>query len=218
MNSNQVTAYQSGRPGDVLAVNAGMIEDFIEFLDVKPKTLETYRRALKQFFVYLNVNGITQPERDDIINYRNTIIAGHKATTTQAYINAVKRFFSFTDLMGIYPDITKGVKNARVERGTYRKDYFNGDQLSQILETLEQDTTPEGIRNIALFRLTVTGALRTIEIERAHIEDLKTRGGHTVLYVQGKGRDGKDTPVIVSGKTERALRAYLATRPEAKGT
>lgn len=218
MNSNTLTQAQSLTPAELLTVNAGMINEFIEYLDVKPRTLETYRKALKQFFNYLGVNGITQPERNDIILYRNVLTIDHKATTAQSYINAVKRFFAYTEHAGLYPDITKGVKNARVERGTYRKDYFNGDQLAQILETMEQDKTPEGLRNIALFRLTVTCALRTIEIERANIEDLKTRGAHTVLYVQGKGKDGKDTPVIVTGKTERALRTYLTTRPEAKGT
>ena len=203
--------------GQNLTLNRAMITDFIGYLDVKPKTLETYKRALRQFFKFLTAEQITQPARADIIRYRDALSAKHKATTTQSYLNAVKRFFAFTELTGKYPDITKTVKNVKVSRGTYRKDYLTADQLNQILTIMEKDRTTEGLRNAALFRLTVTGALRTIEIERANIEDLKTRGDNTVLYVQGKGKDEKDTPVIVTGKAERALRAYLATRPRAKG-
>ena len=203
---------------DGQALSVSMISAFIEFLDVKPKTVETYKRALKQFFLYLDQNEITQPERKDVISYRDTINATHKATTTQSYINAVKRFFMWTETAGYYPDITRGVKNTKVERGTYRKDYFTADQLKQIFEKLEQDATPEGLRNAALFRLTVTGALRTIEIERANIEDLQTRGGKAVLFVQGKGKDDKAEYINIPARAERALRAYLATRPEAKGS
>ena len=215
---NSYTNQLQIKQDQILTLNYSMISDLIKFLDVKPKTIETYRRALKQFFLYLNSNEINQPQRDDIIHYRDDILSKHKTTTAQSYINAVKRFFTWTEQAGLYPDITKGVKNAKVERGIYRKDYLTADQLNQILEKMEQDKTAEGLRNVALFRLMVSCALRTIEIERANIEDLRTRGDHTVLYVQGKGKDGKDAHVNVSPKTERALRAYLSTRQDAKGT
>lgn len=203
--------------GQELAINYSMISDFIRFLDVKPKTVDTYRKALKQFFIYLNQNEISQPTRDDIIRYRDAVKSEHKATTTQAYMNAVKRFFAWTETKGLYPDVSKSVKNAKVERDTYRKDYFTANQLKLIVSYLEQDKTDEGLRNLALFRLCVTCALRTIEIERANIEDLKTRGGNTVLYVQGKGKDSKDVCVNVDVNAEKAIRDYLSTRPQAKG-
>lgn len=198
------------------SLDAGMINDFIQFLDVKPRTLETYRKALKQFFLFLSQRGITKPERNDIIQYRNEINSIHKATTTQSYLNAVKRFFAFTELMGLYPDITRNVKNVHIDRTTYKKDYLTQQQLKEILLLLDQDATPEGLRNKALFLLAVTGALRTVEIERANVEDLKRQGGNTVLYVQGKGKDEKDSPVILQKKTFKAIQDYLLTRTDLK--
>lgn len=32
----------------------------------------------------------------------------------------------------------------------------------------------------------ITGGLRTIEVSRANIEDLRTAGNNTVLFIQGK--------------------------------
>ncbi len=195
-------------------LNGGMINDFIQFLDVKPRTVETYKKALKQFFLFLTKNNITQPQRQDIINYRNTISSVHKATTAQSYVNAVKRFFAYTEIMGLYPDIARNVKNVHIDRTVYKKDFLTADQLKEILLLLEEDQTPEGLRNKALFLLAVTGALRTIEIERANVEDLTTRGPYTYLFVQGKGKDEKDSPVKLNGKTIKAIRDYLATRPD----
>jgi hypothetical protein len=38
-----------------------IIDRFLQAHDVKPKSKETYRRALKQFFTYLETEGVTRP-------------------------------------------------------------------------------------------------------------------------------------------------------------
>ena len=184
MMINRVTTIQTNTgvsPVINSNLNVSMINDFIEFLDVKDRTLETYRRALKQFFLFLNSNHITQPNRQDIINYRNHINSIHKATTTQSYLNAVKRFFVFTEMMGYYPDIAKTVKNVHIDRSNYRKDYLKPYQLKEIVSLLDEDKTSEGLRNKALFLLALTCGLRTIEIERANVEDVKLHNGAFVI-------------------------------------
>ena len=51
---------------------------FIAYLDAKPRTIDTYRKALKQFFAYLADNGITRPDRATIIAYRDSLLADKK--------------------------------------------------------------------------------------------------------------------------------------------
>ena len=57
-----------------------------------------------------------------------------------------------------------------------------------------------------------TGGLRTIEVSRANIEDLRTVGGNTVLFIQGKGKEEKTDYVKISPQVEKAIRAYLRDR------
>ena len=44
-------------------INDDMFHSFMQYIDVKDKSLETYTRSLKQFFNYITVKGITEPTR-----------------------------------------------------------------------------------------------------------------------------------------------------------
>ena len=71
---------------------------FFGFLDVAPKTADTYRKALKQFFSFLNSRGINHPKREDIITFKKDLDAnGKKPATISLYLSAVRRFFSWCE-------------------------------------------------------------------------------------------------------------------------
>ena len=57
-----------------------------------------------------------------------------------------------------------------------------------------------------------TGGLRTIEVSRANISDLRMVGDNTVLYIQGKGKEEKTEYVKLMPNVEDAIRTYLAAR------
>jgi integrase/recombinase XerC len=78
------------------AITSEHVTSFITFLQAKPKTIETYTRALKQFFSYMADQAITAPSKADIIGYCNHLKARqHKPATIQSYFVAVKRFFAW---------------------------------------------------------------------------------------------------------------------------
>ena len=56
--------------------------------------------------------------------------------------------------------------------------------------------------------------LRTVEVHRANVKDLRTRGGRRVLWVQGKGHNNKDDFVVLPPKANQCLNQWLAERPE----
>ena len=91
---------------------------------------------------------------------------------------------------------------------TFRKDYLTSSQARAILDGIERDSI-DGLRDYAIFALMVTCGLRTVEIIRANIEDLRTLGDCRVLYVQGKGHAAKDDLVKVPAHVEAAIMAYL---------
>lgn len=190
---------------------------FIAYLDTSDKTRQTYTRSLRQMFQYLADNGINRPTREDIVAYRDWLKeTGHKPTTVQNYITAAKIFFRWTAQEGLYPNIADHLKGAKLDR-QHKKDYLTTSQVRQILEGIDR-TTDQGIRDYAIMTLMVTCGLRDIEVVRANVEDLRTAGAGTVLYIQGKGREEKTERVNVSPKVEKAIRAYLSTRRGVAGT
>lgn len=187
-----------------------LVSRFISFLDVKPKSAKTYTTSLKQFERFLQRKGITSPQRSDVIEYREELKAAHKSTTVQAYITAVKLFFQWTETEGIYPDITRHLKGAKITR-THKKDALTVDQVQSILQAVDRSTM-QGARDYAVLCLMITGGLRDIEIHRANVEDLRTVGLASVLYVQGKGQDEKADYIKIGPETEQAIREYLMLR------
>ena len=208
---NGLTVVQRNELTNSQTIGADLFNRFISFLDAKPKTIETYTRALRQLFNYFSFNGITQPQREDIIAFREELKAsGHKPTTIQNYIVATKLFFSWTAQEGLYPNIAEHLKGAKLNRD-HKKDYLTSRQVKEVLEGVERDSL-KGLRDYAILTLMVTGGLRDIEVSRADIGDLRTAGESTVLYIQGKGRDEKTDYIKISPQVERAIRAYLTAR------
>ena len=191
-----------------------MYQSFIEYLDASPKTIETYKRAVRQFIKYLYSKGITRPDDSTVRAFREGLKETCKPTTVQNYIIAVRLFFQWTEKEGLYPNIAQHIKGAKISK-EHKKDYLTSSQVKAILEAIEKDTA-QGRRDYAILTLMITGGLRDIEVSRANIEDLRTLGDSTVLYIQGKGKEEKADFVKVPPEVEKALRASLADRPSAE--
>lgn len=186
-----------------------IIERYIASLDVKPKSKETYRKALKQFIEFIETRGTAQPTRADILAYKSYLIEKYTACTVSSYLTAVKGLYTYLEAEKISPNIANGIKGAKHQQG-FRKDALTIEQAKNLLDA---DTrTIEGKRNYALVNLLVRTGLRTIEAERANIEDIRQEGGEALLYIQGKGRDSKDAFVLLTEATLRPIREYLKAR------
>lgn len=208
---NELQAVQANSIVAQNTVEAELFDRFINYLDASPKTIDTYTKALRQIFNYFSINDIRQPQREDIIAFRDELKAsGHKPTTIQNYITATKLFFSWTAQEGYYPNIADHLKGVKLDR-EHKKDYLTSRQVKEVLGSIERNGL-QGLRDYAILTLMVTGGLRDIEVSRANIGDLRTVGENTVLYVQGKGRQEKTEYVKISLQVERAIREYLKAR------
>lgn len=207
VREQQPTGLQTGQ-----TVSEALYSRFIRYLDASPKTAQTYSRAIRQFAKYLDANGIAQPTRDDVLAYRDELKQSHKATTVQLYIIALRQFFTWAAQEGLYPNIAQHVKGSKLTK-EHKKDYLTSSQVKAVLGEMEQDT-PQARRDYAIFALMVTGGLRDIEVHRANVEDLRTLGDSTVLYLQGKGREERAEYVKLPAPVERAIRATFADRQD----
>lgn len=189
---------------------------FIAYLDSKPRTVQTYDCALHQFFSWMGEKGITRPQRDHILAYRDDLLARAKPTTVQAYMVAVRLFFRWTAQEGLYPDIADKIKGAKLNSKRHKRDALTAEQVRKILQGITRNTL-QGRRDYAIVALMVTGGLRDIEVVQANIEDLRQGPGGTVLYIQGKGWDSKDEYISLARPVEDGIRAYISDRGNLDG-
>lgn len=185
-----------------------IINDFFSFLDVSEKTIATYRRALKQFFRFLSNNNISSPTYDDILLFKKELENKNcKSATIALYLASIRRFFSWCEQKKVYPNISVGVKAPKQDRG-HKRDFLGAKQLKLVLNTIDRSTL-EGKRDYAIMVLMCVGGLRTIEISRANVEDVRMLGDFTVLYVQGKGRKDRTEFVKLPAPVLKAINEYL---------
>lgn len=208
---NEITVYAQGELVAPQTITEDLFSRFTAFIDAKPKTIQTYTRAVRQFYAFLYRGGITQPQRADILAFRDELKAtGHKPTTVQNYITATRLFFQWTAQEGIYPNIAEHIKGATLSKD-HKKDYLTSKQVKRVLSSIDRSTL-QGKRDYAMLALMITGGLRTIEVSRADIQDIRTVGDDSALFVQGKGREEKEEYVKIQPPVEDAIREYLKAR------
>lgn len=208
-----ITVIDNSRQELKAGFTADLFTEWTAYLDATPKTIETYTRNIRPFAYFLQANGIGQPSRDDVINYRDHLKANYKPSTVQAYTMAVKLFFQWTAQAGIYPNIAEKVKGAKLDT-EHKKDYLTAKQISKVFQSIDRSTL-KGKRDYAILSLMSTAGLRTIEIIRADIQDMRNVADFTALYIQGKGHDEKNAFVKIAEPVENALREYLTARGKA---
>lgn len=192
-------------------LGAHMIDDFIAFIDATPQTIRSYTTDLRQFFYWTQENNVKTPVREDILAYKKDLInSGKKPTTVQNYIIALRQFFKWTEASGLYPNVASNVKGAKLNTG-FKKDPLTSKQAKALLASIDQSTVI-GKRDYALVALLLTTGLRTIEINRALIGDIRPVNDELVLYIQGKGRSEKTEYVKLSNHVVSAIQSYLNAR------
>lgn len=190
-------------------------DDFLRAQDVRPSSRESYSKGLKRFLEWLKGQGITNPSRETILAYKESLKAsGLSSFSVSAYIVAVRKFFNWLEATRGLPNIAKGIKGAKRVRG-FRKDPLTVEQVKELLGSIEKSSI-KGLRDYALINLLIRTGLRTIEAIRANVGDIRQQGGEALLYIQGKGRDEKDEFVLLTGETLKPIYQYLQARGSAK--
>lgn len=193
---------------------AGLVEQFLAAQDVTQGSRTTYRSALRQFFDWFTGNKITNPTRETILTYKEWLDAkGLKPFTRSGYLVAVRRFFEWAESLKLYPNIAKGIKGARRTIKTHQKNALRVDQIEKLLSSIDTKSLV-GKRDFALINLLFRTGLRLIEIKRAQICDMEMKddGQGALLWIRGKGRDGKDDFVVVTDDALDPIMRYLHHR------
>lgn len=198
-------------------INGDMFDNWISYIDASEKTVDTYTKNIRQFALYTAQHGITQPQRNDILEYREYLKSKYKPTTVQAYITAVKLFFKWTEQENLYPNIADHIKGAKVDSHTHKKDSLSTAQSLKLLQSVDRSQL-KGKRDYAVLALMITTGLRTVSVINADICDIRTVDGDPVLYYRGKGHEEKAVYVKLAEPVIEAIQDYLEARGEADRT
>ena len=189
------------------------IDNYVDTLDRKEITKSSYRSILLRWVNYLKSKRIYSPNKRDVIAYKEKIAKSTGSASIQKTIVVLRGFYKYLKLSGKYDDITYGVRGAKVEK-TFKKNPLEIDEIMKLISKAKEESTISisHLRNYAIIVLMVTTGMRTIEVVRANINDLMIHKNKKRLYIQGKGRDGKDEYVKLSEEVYEVLSDYLTKR------
>lgn len=158
-----------------------------------------------------------------------------KPNTIKQYLQSVCQFFKWTAANGLYPDIAANIHAPKVKHDTHHKEALTAQEVQEIERSITtlaairqeeagaaakdtagriQRSTEQGKRLYAIYLLAVNAGLRTVEISRANIKDLETKGGQTYLYIWGKGHSEPDQKKPLAPEVAAAIRDYLNSRTD----
>jgi len=184
---------------------------------IKESSIRVYKSSLGVFKSFMRKRNVTLITENDIISFEEFLKTQKLSVfTVIAYLSSIKSFFSVLSNRGLYPDITKGIKTPKKPRG-FQRDSLTKTQAQQLLTSAQGDDIISK-RDLAVLNILLRCGLRSIEIERADVGDIRYQKGVPVLFVQGKGRDSKDDFVVLTQQALSSIQNYLILRENPKQT
>lgn len=207
---------------EALAVRTRSLSDlvvqFIQEQDISPASRATYTRSLRRLIQWLKASGLigdlNRLTREHILAYKERLVAeGLSSYSINSYLASTRRLFQWLESKRIFPDITRNIRGMKKAHG-FRKDCLTPEQIRLALDGLAGSRL-EAMRDYALFNLLARTGLRTIEVARAVVDDIRQEAGQPVLFIQGKGHDTKDDFVLLMPEALEPIQAYLRARGHA---
>lgn len=218
------------------------LRQFIAYLSYKA-IKNPVENDIKEYKIYLKKpHEAIKLNRDGSWSYRrdksgNKIIIECKPATIKLYLQSVKQFFKFLASKSLYPNIAENIKSPKVRQDNHKKEALEASDVLKIEQSIKENAekkkaaakssekdkagkieraTEQGKRLFAMYLLAVNAGLRTVEIQRAKIENLETIKGVTYLYIHGKGHSEADQKKALAPEVVNAINDYLDARTDAK--
>lgn len=190
---------------------AQYIEKFVSESDRTEETRRVYVNALSIFIEWAEEMTVTAI----LIRTFKTFLKnkGLAPNTISVYLSAVKQFFGYLVEQDVMPyNPAKEVKRPRIPR-THQRDALTAESARGLLDTIARESLKE-IRDYAMINLMLRSVIREIEVSRALIGDITEKEGESILEIHGKGRESKDSFVVLTEEAYRPIREYLAVRAD----
>ena len=189
-----------------------LIDRFVKFAGVSESSRKTYTKSIKQLLKFFAANSITMPTRENLVDWIDELKAsGKSASTIQLYVTSSKIFFRWLSQENLFANIADNLKTGIKPSHNHKKDALTNEQCADLVKSVKGDDV-KSVRDRAIISLMVTAGLRTIEVVRANVGDIRFERGKVFLYVTGKGHVEADEKVLLSKQTYAAIKTYLKLR------
>lgn len=191
-----------------------LLAAFLDSQDIRQTSRDTYYWGMVQYFKWIESSGRVMKSLTpaDVMSFKSYLVKQKlSALTIGSYLTAVRRFYAWTESTMLYPNIARSVRPPRGKKG-FKKMHLNESEATQLLAYLKS----KSLRDYAIVNLILRTGLRTIEVIRADVGDIKHKRGRRILKVWGKGFDDKDNFVILGDATWMPIQEYLNTREKTR--
>lgn len=174
-------------------------------------TKQTYEKAVLVFLDWLHENEVQYVNKQVLDTYRDDLIKKYSASTVNVLITGLKQYYNFLESNYQVTNIARGLKGEK-KTSQIKKEALSIQEVHDLLEDVTEDDSAKGVRDKAIITLMIYTGLRTCEVIRADIQDIRTMNGKKVLYIMGKGHTEKDDFVELTADVQHAINKYLMTR------
>jgi len=187
-----------------------LINQFLDEFDRATTTKRTYQTTINLFFKYLINNRLNaaSPRKSDVTMYKSYLKSkGHSIKTIDIYIASLKSFFKWTEENGYYSNIAKHMRSESTKM-EMRKHPMTVEEVQTLFNSIPHQSIIN-LRDRAILHLLYFCGLRTIEVSRLNINDLKD----DTIMILGKGRSEKEE-IYIDNLTKQSIIDYLTERQD----
>ena len=201
-----------------------------EMFRVREQSKRSYRKSLKAFKEWTTAQGIAQATKQDVKSWCNSMdAAGYSVATKNLRLTTLRNFYKWLAAEFGIANIVDGLKGWRETR-EHRRGFLSCDEMRKLLSAVDtadlsgkrgkqgketkHDTAMQELRrkrDKAILGVLLAAGLRTVEISRLRVADVKHSGGICYLGVIGKGKD-EAVDVKLSRKAEQLILDWLSAR------
>ena len=156
-------------------------------------TVASYRSALRFWLRWCSVRHLAPAtaSESDVIAFRQELVrSGYKSASVGHKLTVVGQFYRALGAEGLRSDNpAEGIGAPKDPRAAEDLLCLDESALRRVLGVLPRGGSPKERRDQVLVLLMALHGLRTVECQRASVEDLRRRPEGVALLVHGKGRD-----------------------------
>jgi integrase/recombinase XerD len=187
------------------------IEIFLEMMVAERTrsrhTLLAYKNDLRSFEEF-SLGNVVGASSEDLRAYlAHLSLAGMASRTSLRRLSCLRQFFSFLVADGIRDDDPTSNIDGPF-RGSTLPTYLSEEEVGLLLSHIRQDTSPRGIRLLAILEVLYATGLRVSELVGLPLSSITN--GQNILLVKGKGKKERIVPFGLVARN--ALDIYIKSR------